>query len=92
MIATIRSRFEAADKKGEGRANRGRRQPRVPLAAAPASAHDDHDVARYWAAVALAETAAAVAGADPIRPGRRPADSGHFARTVTAGGHSPARR
>jgi hypothetical protein len=90
MIATIRSRFEAADQRGEGRANRGRRQPRVPLAAAPASAHDDHDVARYWAAVALAETAAAVAGADPIRPGRRSADAGHFARTVTAAGHSPA--
>ena len=81
MIATIRSRFEAADKKGEGRANRGRRQPRVPLAAAPASAHDDHDVARYWAAVALAETAAAVR--------RRRARSGRADGLLTPG-TSPA--
>jgi hypothetical protein len=47
-------------------------------------------VARYWAAVALAETAAAAAGAVPIRAGRRATDAGDFARTVTAGGHPPA--
>ena len=90
MIAAIRSRFEEADEQSEGRVNRGRRRPRAPLAAEPASAHDDHDVARYWAAVALAETAAAAAGAVPIRAGRRATDAGDFARTVTAGGHPPA--
>lgn len=90
MIAAIRSRFEESDQHGGGHANRRRRRPKVPLAAVPAPARDDHDVARYWAAVALAETAAAAAGAVPIRPGRRLADAGHFLRTVTSPGHSPA--
>jgi len=95
MIAAIRSRVEEegpdADQRGGGRANRGRRRPKAPSAVAPAPARGDHDVARYWAAVALAETAAAAAGAGPIRPGRQPADDEHSARTVTAPGQSPAR-
>jgi hypothetical protein len=48
----------------------------------------DHDTARYWAALALAETAAGAAGASPVRPGRFPADPGSFARTITAIGSS----
>jgi Protein kinase domain len=96
MIAAIRSRLEeaappVADQRGGGRANRGRPRPKAPPAVAPAPARGDHDVARYWAAVALAETAAAAAGAGPIRPGRWPADAEHFARTVTTPGHSSAR-
>jgi Protein kinase domain len=64
MIAAIRSRLEeaaqpVADQRGGGRANRMRRRPKTPSAVAPAPAHGDHDMARYWAAVALAETALA---------------------------------
>jgi hypothetical protein len=93
MIAVIRSRIEQAaqpvpDRRGGGRPNRVWRRPRPSAAAVPAETHVDHDMARYWAAIALAETAVGVTGASPIRPGRLPADAEHFARTVTAIGNS----
>jgi hypothetical protein len=92
MIGVIRSRIEQAaqpvpDRRG-GRPNRVWRRPKPPAAVVSAETHVDHDMARYWAAIALAETAVGATGASPIRPGRLPADAEHFARTVTAIGNS----
>ena len=96
MIGVIRSRIEQAarpvpDRRGGGRPNRMRRRAKLPSAVVPAEARVDHDMARYWAAIALAETAVGATGASPIRPGRRPADAEHFGRTVTAVGSSRTR-
>ena len=94
MIGVIKSRIEQAERPVPDRSRGGRpsriwrRRERMPPAVLPAETHADHDMARYWAAIALAETAVGVTGADPIRPGRLPADAEHFARTVTAVGNS----
>ena len=93
MIDIIRTRIEqptrtAPDQHGAGRVIRIRRRAKLPPAVVPAETHVDHDMARYWAAIALAETAVGVTGADPIRPGRLPDDAEHFAHTVTAVGNS----
>lgn len=96
MIGVIRSRIEQAarpvpDRRGGARANRIWRRAKLPPAVVPAEARVDHDMARYWAAIALSETAVGATGASPIRPGRRPADAEHFGRTVTAVGNSRTR-
>ena len=92
MIGVIRSRIEQAapvpDQRGGGRPSLIRRRAKPPSAAVPAETRVDHDMARYWAAIALAETAVGVTGATSIRPGRLPADAEHFARTITAAGNS----
>ena len=96
MIGAIRSRIEQAarpvpDRRGGDRPSRiWRRREGMPPTVLPAETHADHDIARYWAAIALAETAVGVTGASPIRPGRLPADAEHFARTITAVGNSRA--
>lgn len=93
MIGVIRSRIGQAaqgapGRGGGGRPGRMRWRGRSPGGASPVPAHVDHDTARYWAALALAEAAAGTAGASPLRPGRFPADPGSFARTITAIGSS----
>ena len=89
MIGVIRSRIEQAaqpvpDRRGGGRPSRMWQRVRPSASAVPAESRVDRDMARYWAAIALAETAAGAAGVSPIRPGQLPADAEHFARTVTA--------
>jgi hypothetical protein len=72
-----------------------RRRGKPPADASSVHARADHDTARYWAALALAETAVGATGASPVRASRFPADPGSFARTITAIGDStldPGRR
>ncbi|MGD0244983.1 MAG: serine/threonine-protein kinase [Streptosporangiaceae bacterium] len=89
LIAVIRSRIDQAEAAaGQRGQSRVRRWGKPQAGAAPGPAHADHDTARYWAALALAETAVAATGASPVHPGRRTADPGSFARTVTGIGHS----
>jgi predicted Ser/Thr protein kinase len=93
MIGVIRSRIDQAARaapgqRGEERPARGRRWGRPPAGVSSAPARVDHDTARYWAALALAETAVGASGASPVRPVRLPADLESFARTVTEVGDS----
>jgi Protein kinase domain len=93
MIGVIRSRLGEPARAGPGqggggRPGRMRRRAKPPADVSSVHVHVDHDTARYWAALALAETAVGATGASPVRAARFPADPGSFARTVTAIGGS----
>jgi predicted Ser/Thr protein kinase len=95
LCSVISARIDQAQagpgQRGGGRPGRMRWRGKPPTGAPAVPAapeHVDHDTARYWAALALAETAVGASGASPLRPDRLPADPGSFARTVTAIGSS----
>lgn len=76
-----------ADPAGAGRLPRwGRKRARTGELVLSPGARLPDEVARYWAARALAAVALGVAGIHPGRPGRAPADAEQFARTITVDG------
>jgi hypothetical protein len=91
VTRTITARIEGGTQPGAGRAGAsrmprwGRKRAEAEPAAWSATERPGDEVARYWAARALAEIAVGVAGVGPVHGGRTSTDPGQFARTITVG-------